>query len=289
MLKKPILKFAVIVFLAAMISRVPQKKLGRFKTVLVLMFAAAPMFVMVAVSNLSTAIIIIAVAAVMVFVASPKYLQFAGIIALIAAAGAVFLMMFSYRISRIQVWLNPGKYKSGYQTLHGLYAIGSGGIFGKGLGESLQKLGYVPEPENDMIFSIVCEELGLVGAVCVIIVFLMLIWRFMVIAQNSNDMFGSFLVVGVMAHIAIQVVLNIAVVTNSMPNTGVTLPFISYGGTSLAFLLAEMGIVLSVSHGIRLKSLAVEKTSASVQKPYLKLVNGKTTENEETGKNEDDT
>ena len=135
--------------------------------------------------------------------------------------------------------------------LQGLYAIGSGGFFGKGLGQSLQKLGFVPEAQNDMIFSIICEELGLFGAVCLIMMFMFMIYRFVVIAENAPDLFGSMLVVGIMAHIAIQVILNIAVVTNVIPNTGVTLPFISYGGTSVMLLMVEMGIALSVSNQIR--------------------------------------
>lgn len=116
----------------------------------------------------------------------------------------------------------------------------------------MQKLGYVPEAQNDMIFTIICEELGLFGAICVIALFILMIWRFMVIANNAADLYGSMLVVGIMAHISLQVALNIAVVTNTFPNTGVTLPFISYGGTSIAILLTEMGLALSVSRGIRL-------------------------------------
>ena len=157
-----------------------------------------------------------------------------------------------YRAERIKIWLNPEDYEKGYQTLQGLYAIGSGKLFGKGLGESMQKLGFLPEAQNDMIFSIICEELGLFGAVCVILLFLLMLWRFMVIANNAPDLYGALLVVGIMAHISIQVILNIAVVTNSIPNTGITLPFISYGGTSVLFLLSEMGLALSVSRGIRL-------------------------------------
>ena len=135
----------------------------------------------------------------------------------------------------------------GFQTIQGLYAIGSGVLFGKGLGESIQKLGFVPEAQNDMIFSIICEELGLAGAVLLILVFAVLIWRFMVIATHASDLFGALIAAGVMGHIAIQVMLNVAVVTNTIPNTGITLPFISYGGTSVLFLLSEMGLALSVS------------------------------------------
>ena len=137
--------------------------------------------------------------------------------------------------------------------LQGLYAIGSGGLFGKGLGESIQKMGFVPEAQNDMIFSIICEELGLFGAVSIILIFLFMIYRFMLIANNAPDLLGALIVVGVMAHIAIQVILNIAVVTNTIPNTGITLPFISYGGTSVLFLMMEMGMVLGVSNQIRLE------------------------------------
>ena len=164
-------------------------------------------------------------------------------------------IMHDYQLERILVWKNPSAYalEGGHQVLQGLYAIGSGGIFGKGLGASMQKLGFVPEAQNDMIFSIICEELGLFGAVCVILLFLFMIWRFVVIANNAPDLFGALLVVGVMAHIALQVILNIAVVTNTIPNTGITLPFISYGGTSVVFLMMEMGAALSVSNAIRFK------------------------------------
>jgi cell division protein FtsW len=141
---------------------------------------------------------------------------------------------------------------TGYQTAQSVYAIGSGGIFGKGLGQSMQKLGFLPETQNDMIFSIVCEELGLFGGIAIILMFLLLIWRFMIIANNASDLFGALLVVGVLGHIAIQVILNIAVVTNTIPNTGISLPFISYGGSSVLFLLIEIGLVLSVARGINI-------------------------------------
>jgi cell division protein FtsW len=163
----------------------------------------------------------------------------------------------NFRFGRIATWLNPESDATGtgFQTLQGLYAIGSGGIWGKGLGQSMQKLNFLPEAQNDMIFSIICEELGLFGAVAVIIMFIMLLWRMMVIANNAPDLFGAMLVVGVMGHIAIQAILNIAVVTNSIPNTGISLPFISYGGSSVMFLLIEIGLVLSVARRIQLKEL----------------------------------
>ena len=118
-----------------------------------------------------------------------------------------------YRAERFAIWLHPEKYEKGYQTLQGLYAIGSGGLFGKGLGESMQKLGFLPEAQNDMIFSIICEELGLFGAICVILLFLLLLWRFLVVANNAKDMEGALIVVGIMSHIAIQVILNITTET----------------------------------------------------------------------------
>lgn len=250
-----IAKIAVILFMAVVIDRIP-KQFARFSSLVKVMFLLVPLVGMVAYSNLSTAVIILGISVCMLFVASPKYLQFI----IVGVAGVVFVIAFimlaGYRGNRIEAWLHPESAgDKGYQTLMGLYAIGSGGLFGKGLGESLQKLGNVPESQNDMIFTIICEELGLFGAICLILLFILLIWRMMVIANNARDLFGSLLVVGVMSHIAIQVILNIAVVTNSIPNTGVILPFISYGGTSIIFLMAEIGLVLSVSRGIRLENI----------------------------------
>jgi cell division protein FtsW len=215
-----------------------------------------PVIGVIAYANLSTAIIIMGIAVCMLFVASPKYKPFF----LIAGLGAAFVVCFitfaGYRGSRIEAWLHPETAgDAGYQTMQGLYAIGSGKLFGKGLGGSLQKLGNVPESMNDMIFTIICEELGLFGAICVILLYILLLWRMMVIANNARDLFGSLLVTGIMSHIAIQVILNIAVVTNTIPNTGVTLPFISYGGTSVVFLMSEMGLALGVSRGIRLEAM----------------------------------
>ena len=150
-------------------------------------------------------------------------------------------------------WELNGSSEGGYQVLQGLYAIGSGGLFGKGLGNSTQKIQSIPEAQNDMIFSIICEELGLFGAVLLTILFVFLLYRLMFIAQNAPDLLGSLIVTGIFAHIALQVILNIAVVLNVIPTTGVTLPFISYGGTSILFLMTEMGIALNVSRQIRIK------------------------------------
>lgn len=249
-----IAKIAVIMFFAAILERVPNR-LNRMKDLVKVCIPIIPLIGMVAYSNLSTGIIILGIVFAMLFVASPRYVQFI-ILGVVAVIGIViFIATAGYRGTRVQTWLNPeAAGNDGYQTMMGLYAIGSGGLFGKGLGESLQKLGNVPESQNDMIFTIICEELGLFGAICLILLFLLLIWRMMIIANNAADLYGALVVTGVMAHISLQVLLNIAVVTNAIPNTGVILPFISYGGTSIMFLMGEMGLVLSVSKGIKLET-----------------------------------
>lgn len=261
-----IAKLCMILFLASFICKMGKGiRMGRgFWMVLMI---PVPICVMVwkITNNMSSAIIIFGIALLMLFVASPDYKRFvlmgaAGVAAVAALVFAIIQMEHSdlgFRGGRILAWLNPEDYASGtgFQTLQALYAIGSGGIFGKGLGQSMQKLGFLPEAQNDMIFSIICEELGLFGGIAVILLFVLLIWRFMVIANNSSDLFGALLVVGVMGHIAIQVILNIAVVTNTIPNTGISLPFISYGGSSVMFLMVEIGLVLSVAKGIKLKNI----------------------------------
>lgn len=257
-----IVKLAIIIMLAAFISYSGNKmKSFRNNLVFCLMAGLAGGMIFIITKNMSSAIIILGIAYVMLMIGNskPKWLIIATIVGLLAVVA--FLIYFfgnvssaeHFRFRRLLAWRNPEDYAStvGMQTLQALYALGSGGFFGKGLGQSIQKLGFLPEAQNDMVFSIICEELGLFGGICLIIMFMLLIWRFMVIANNAPDLFGSMLVVGVMAHISIQVVLNVAVVTNLIPNTGVTLPFISYGGTSVLFLLVEMGIVLNVSRQIR--------------------------------------
>ena len=213
--------------------------------------------------NLSTAIIIFCITMGLIFIAHPKVKPF-----LIAAGvGIVLIIIFvmilsssletssSFRLRRILVWLHPEDFASGdgYQTIQALYAIGSGGFLGRGLGNSIQKLGSVPEAQNDMIFSIVCEELGILGGIILLLLFAYLLYRLFFIAQNAPDLFGSLMVSGIFIHIALQVIFNIAVVLNLMPNTGVTLPFISYGGTSIVFLMSEMGLALSVARQIKFK------------------------------------
>lgn len=247
-------KVAVILYIATVISKRPQA-MRDLKNNIRVLASILPIFLVVAYNNLSTAIIIAGIAFVMVFISSPKYAPFVLLVVGMGLVAVLFILgsKGAYRMERIQTWLNPEDYDSGYQTLQGLYAIGSGGLFGKGLGESIQKLGFVPEAQNDMIFSIICEELGLFGAVCVILMFILLLWRFLIIATRAKDMFGSYLVIGIMTHIALQVTLNIAVVTNTIPNTGITLPFVSYGGTSMMILIAEMGVALSVSKDVQME------------------------------------
>lgn len=243
-------KVALILFLAQMVTR-NVRDIGKMRTMLKIMLMILPVVGLVGASNLSTAIIILGIGVILIFVASPKYGQFIFMGLLGVGFMAVFLALESYRLERLAIWRNPEAYEKGYQTLQGLYAIGSGGLFGRGLGESIQKLGFVPEAQNDMIFSIICEEIGLFGAGFVLILFLILIWRFFVIATHAADLFGALIATGAMGHMMIQVILNIAVVTNTIPNTGITLPFISYGGTSVMFLLVEMGLVLSVSSWVK--------------------------------------
>ena len=263
-------KLCMILFLASMICTMG-KQIRFRKGFWTVMFVPMPIALMLwrITQNLSSAIIVVGIAVLMLFVSCPDYKRFFLLALAAAAAGVVIVFTIvkmaeasqadnlDFRGARILAWLDPEAYASGkgFQTIQALYAIGSGGVLGKGLGASMQKLGFLPEAQNDMIFSIICEELGLFGGYAVIIMFIMLIWRFMVIANNAPDLFGALLVVGVLGHIAIQVILNIAVVTNTIPNTGISLPFISYGGSSVMFLLIEIGLVLSVARGIRLKDL----------------------------------
>ena len=243
-------KLAVVVLLAAIVSR-NASHMKSWKYMFLVILLILPVVGLVGSNNLSTAIIILGIAVILIFVANPQFLPFLWIGGTGVGFIGIFLSLESYRLERLAIWRNPELYEKGYQTMQGLYAIGSGGLFGVGLGESMQKLGFVPEAQNDMIFSIICEELGLTGAVAVLVIFGLLIWRLMVIATWTKDLFGALLAAGVMGHIMIQVILNVAVVTNTIPNTGITLPFVSYGGTSVVFLLLEMGIALSVSRGVR--------------------------------------
>ena len=243
-------KLALIVYTADICTRKP-RSLNTIKGLAKMLLLPLITIVLIAIENLSTAIICFGIVMIIVFVASPKNWHFIlmGVLGILMCV--VFIATAGYRADRIRIWLAPEKYDDGYQTMQSLYAIGSGGFFGRGLGNSIQKLGSVPEAQNDMIFSIICEELGIFGGLIVLMLYAYLLYRLFVIAQNAPDVFGSLMVSGIFIHIALQVILNIAVVVNLMPNTGVTLPFISYGGTSIVFLMAEMGLALSVARQIK--------------------------------------
>ncbi|MCR4652032.1 MAG: putative lipid II flippase FtsW [Lachnospiraceae bacterium] len=257
-----IAKVAMILFLAGFVTAMGNSiKTNKGFWVVLLSPGFMCLAVWLITDNMSSAIIIFAIALIMLFVASNEYKKFVifGAIAAVGTAALVLLIkltegsdVFGFRGARIRAWLDPEAYASTYsfQTTQALYAIGSGGVFGKGIGQSTQKLGFLPEAQNDMIFSIICEELGVFGGVCIIALFLLLLWRLLIIAMNAPDLYGSLIVVGVMGHIAVQVILNIAVVTGVIPNTGISLPFISYGGSSVMFLLIEFGLVTSVSKSI---------------------------------------
>lgn len=256
-------KIAIILFIPLLICKAGKhiKDLKVFGKIF-LWGAAAAAGVFFLTDNLSTAIIVMGMVCVMLFVAHPKTAPFIAL----AGAGAALVVVAvkvlegmsdvegGFRIQRILVWLHPEEYsgEGGFQVMQGLYAIGSGGFFGKGLGNSAQKM-IIPEVQNDMILSIICEELGVFGAIVVLTLFGMLLYRLMFIARNAPDLYGSLIVTGIFAHIAIQVILNVAVVLNVIPTTGITLPFISYGGTSILFLMAEMGLALGVSRRIQLE------------------------------------
>ena len=245
-------KAVLIVFLAHVASN-GVKQLKNWKGVIKCFALILPMVILVTVSNLSTGIIMLGMSFIIIFVASNQYKIFAGVAGAGVALMLVFLQVAAYRMDRIDAWLHVETSDSAYQTRQALYAIGSGGVFGKGLGRSIQKLSYVPEAHNDMIFSIICEELGLFGAIAIILLFILLLCRCMIIANNAPDLYGALIVIGVMAQMGLQVIINIGVVTNTLPNTGIPLPFISYGGTSVSFLLCEVGLILSVSRSIKFK------------------------------------
>ena len=195
--------------------------------------------------------LIIGFLGLVIMIAGGGSIKWIGIFGSIAAAGLGTMLWFGngYQSGRIKIWLDPEAFPrdGGWQTIQGLYAIGSGGLLGVGLGNSRLKYGYASMPHNDFIFSIVCEELGFVGAIAIMLLFALLVWRGVVIAMHAPDKFSSLLAMGITCQIAIQVLLNIGVVTNTLPNTGISLPFFSYGGTAMVILLAEMGAMLKIS------------------------------------------
>ncbi len=257
-------KLAIILFLPCVIVKMGSKMKGFKAPCIVGAFGMLASFcTLVFTQNLSTALILAGITAVLIFIVHPKTAPFLAIIAVGAILVTILVLMVAgsdslsgnFRLNRILVWLNPEEHEAegGFQVLQGLYAIGSGGFFGKGLGNSTQKLGALPEAQNDMIFSIICEELGVFGAAMVILLFVFLLYRLFFIAQNAPDLLGSLIASGIFVHIALQVTLNIAVVINLIPTTGITLPFVSYGGTAIVFLMAEMTLALSISKQIEFK------------------------------------
>ena len=253
-----IAKFALILLFAHLISlnhkRMKTFTAGFLPFILVLGLVCGLVFLE---PHLSGTILLLAIGLIMMYVGGSNKLYLAGLV--VAGAAVVFLMVFvgGYEQDRIAVWQDPlGVNKAdpggdAWQTVQSLYAIGSGGLMGQGLGNSRQKHLFLPEPHNDFIFSVICEELGLVGAVLVIALFGLLVWRGFVIGMKAKDKFGSMLAIGLTAQVGVQTLLNMAVVTNTVPNTGISLPFFSYGGTSLIMLLAQMGVVLAVSRQSR--------------------------------------
>ena len=248
-----IAKIGIILYFAALICKFK----GRMRTVRygILPFAGVLLIVvalLVMEPHFSAAIIIIAIGAVMLFLGGVRLYWFVGaLIAALAALGVV-MTFFPYASSRITTWLDPfaNTSGSGYQIVQSLYAIGSGGLFGLGLGQGRQKYLYLPEEHNDFIFPVVCEELGFVGAIAILILFALLVIRGYWLAMHMRDRYSFLVTAGITTLLAIQVILNVAVVTNLVPCTGISLPFFSYGGTALLIQLAEMGIVLSASRDI---------------------------------------
>ncbi len=251
-----IAKIAIILFFAHLICLYR----GRMKTFRygVAPFAGvlgATVFLLILEPHLSASVIIIAIGAIMMFAGGTRLWYFIVGGGVVALAGFIVIRFFPYASSRVTVWLDPWSdpLDKGLQTIQSLYAIGSGGLTGLGLGQGRQKYMYLPEEHNDFIFSIVCEELGFIGAMLILFLFAVLIIRGYWLALHAKDRFGSLVIVGITSLLAIQVFLNVAVVTNFVPCTGISLPFFSYGGTALLIQLGEMGIVLSISREIPLR------------------------------------
>lgn len=254
-----IMKFALILLFAHLIA-LNYKRMGTFSYgvlpfAIILMLVAGLMMLQ---PHLSGTILMFLIGMVMMFIGGTKLRYFLVLlITAVAGLGAIVLIDSSYMMSRIHNWLNPFENltSANWQTAQSLIAIGSGGLFGRGLGASHQKFLWLPEPYNDFIFAIVCEELGLIGAMLIIILFVVFAWRGYSIAAKAPDRFGFLLGVGIVTQICIQTVLNIAVVTNTIPNTGISLPFFSYGGTALLMQLGEMGILLNISRQANIEKL----------------------------------
>ncbi len=246
-----IVKFLMIIFYAGILTK-NRDQLGKFKDgFLKHILLVVPIIALLMLQpHFSASMVIITIVAVMMILAGCKFWHFLATGGAVGIPGMIGLIILEpYRLARVTTFLDPWKDATGtgWQVIQSLYAIGSGGLFGAGLGESKQKYLYIPEPHNDFIFSVLAEELGFVGCVLVIVLFAIFIWRGVLIAMKSPDMFGSLIAIGITTMVAIQVILNIAVVTSSVPATGMPLPFFSYGGTALFILLCEMGVLLNIS------------------------------------------
>lgn len=246
-----IVKFLMIIFYAGILTK-NRDQLGKFKEgFLKHILLVVPIIALLMLQpHFSASMVIITIVAVMMILAGCKFWHFLVTGGAVGIPGMIGLIILEpYRLARVTTFLDPWKESrgAGWQVIQSLYAIGSGGLFGAGLGESKQKYLYIPEPHNDFIFSVLAEELGFVGCVLVIVLFAIFIWRGVLIAMKSPDMFGSLIAIGITTMVAIQVILNIAVVTSSVPATGMPLPFFSYGGTALFILLCEMGVLLNIS------------------------------------------
>lgn len=246
-----LVKFFMILFYATILTK-DREELGYFGKGFIkhVIFIAPIALLLLLEPHLSATLVIAGICIVMMILAGCKlkHILATGLVA--GIPGLIALIIFEpYRLKRVTTFLNPwsDKLGDGWQVIQSLYAIGSGGLFGLGLGQSKQKYLYLPEPQNDFIFSVLAEELGFIGCVFVIVLFAILIWRGILTAIKAPDMFGSLLAIGITALIGIQAIINIAVVTSSMPATGMPLPFFSYGGTALFILLCEVGILLNIS------------------------------------------
>lgn len=243
-------KLGVTLVLARMISAEPSMFKSLYGFIRCGIVVAIPVVLIGIGRNLSTMLIIISMASAIIFIASPYFWRYI-VAAIGGAAGLVFYLVNAegFRAARIHAWLDPfsDPLGVGFQTIQALFAVASGGLFGLGLGRGRQKLGYIPEAFNDIIFAVIAEELGFIGVTFLLFLFSILISRGIKIAMNATELFGSLVATGIIVQIAVQTIMNVAVVTNSIPNTGVPLPFISYGGTALVVALGSMGILLNIS------------------------------------------
>ncbi len=254
-----IAKFAVILLFSHLIAKFG-KKMEKLKYVGILMLLLILVCGLVVVeTHLSATILILTIGVVLMIVGGMaiKYIVAGGVSLVVGVILVVVTGLVEYASSRFTYWLDPwaDATGAGYQTIQSLLAIGSGGLWGRGIGQSRQKYSWLPEPHNDFIFAVVCEELGLIGAIAIVLLFCFLIWRGFKIAMTSPDRYRSLMAVGLTFQVALQAALNIMVVTNTIPNTGISLPFFSYGGTALVILLCEMGIVLSISRSANLEKV----------------------------------